>query len=307
MAKNVQIIEVVARDGFQNVKTPIKTEHKVEVIKRVMDCGFKEIEIASFVSPKWVPQMADAAEVVAEAKKYREEKGYDCKFIGLAPNARGIENALAAGVDAVISPISVIERNNRENVNRTREESFAAIEESVKKYGNIEFNVGLACALGSPYGDSDPVIKDELYRMAEHCFEIGVSSITIPDTVGNASPLFLDEVFSELHQYVDYDKVHLHLHDSLGRSLVNTAIALQHGISIFESAAGGLGGCPYAPGAAGNVATEDLISYFNSIGIETGIDIDHVLDIVEVVEKYVDAPIVSHAYSYYRKSCAAKA
>ena len=287
MVKEVEILEVGARDGLQNVKTFVKTEHKIEIIKKLMDCGFKEIEIASFVSPKWVPQMADAAEVVAEAKKYRKEKGYTCKFIGVAPNTRGFENASAAGIESVIVPISVIERNNKENVNRTRKESFEALEAAIKTFGNMEFNVGLACALGTPYGDSDPVIKDELFRMAEHCFEIGASTINIADTVGNGTPMFAEEIFSELHKYVDYNNVHLHLHDSLGRSLVNTAVALKHGIKIFESAVGGLGGCPFAPGAAGNVATEDLISYFDSIGVKTGLDLNQVLDVVETVEKYV--------------------
>ena len=300
MQREVKIIEVCPRDGFQNVKTFIPTEQKIEITKKLMDCGFEEMEVVSFVSPKWIPQMADAAEVLAEIKKYRVEKGYSCKFLGLAPNARGISNAVAAGVDGVIYPISAIERHNLENVNRTREESFSDLREKIQEYGGeIEFNVGLACALGSPYGKSDPVIKEDVFRMAEYALKIGVNHITIPDTAGNASPVFVGEIFSELKKYVDYSRVNLHVHDSLGRALVNTVVALEHGITNFESAAAGLGGCPFAPGAAGNVATEDLISLFDSLHIETGIQLRNVLDAVDCIGNYVDAPIVSHTHHYY--------
>ncbi|MDD5906031.1 MAG: hydroxymethylglutaryl-CoA lyase [Clostridiales bacterium] len=303
MNKNIEIIEVCPRDGFQNVKTPITTEHKLEIVKQLMDCGFQQMEVASFVSPKWLPQMADAAEVVAGAKKYRDEKNYHCKLIGLAPNSRGIDNAVAAGVDAIMVPISAIERHNRDNVNRTREDSFAELEKKIQEYSDMEFTVGLACALGSPYGPSDPVIKDELFQMVTHCQEIGVKHITIPDTVGNGTPLFVEEIFSELNKYVDYSMISLHLHDSLGRSLVNTMVALNHGITQFESAAGGLGGCPYAPGAAGNVATEDLITFFESLNIDPGIALDDVFRAVGSIAQYVDAPVVSHAYQFYHSPC----
>ena len=293
----VGITEVCPRDGFQNVKTFIPTEHKIEIIKDLLAAGFRSMEVVSFVSPKWIPQMADAAEVLAEIKKHRAEKGYAAEFIALAPNPRGVRLAAEAGAEAVVYPISVIERHNLDNVNRSREQSFDELSQLIKEHAGLNFYVGLACALGSPYPD-EKVDKDDLFRMASRAMEIGAKHIVVADTAGNASPTFVDEVLKDLRKFIDYRLVSFHLHNTLGLSLANTLVALKHGIRTFESAAGGLGGCPFAPGAAGNIATEDLLNMFELMGLKTGLDQSLVLKAVGRIARQVQAPIVGHAYHY---------
>ena len=299
MLNKVEITEVCPRDGFQNVKEFIPTDKKIEIAKRLMDAGFKEMEVVSFVSPKWIPQMADAAEVVEELDKYRKEKGLDVKFIGLAPNAKGVSNAVKSKVDGIVCPISVTEKHNLSNVNRTREQSFKDMEEMINTYEGLDVTVGLACTFISPF-PNDPVSIDDIKRMSERAYKIGAKKVVLADTVGTASPLVVDDILSKLKGEYDFDKVSLHLHDTAGFALMNAMIGVKHGFIKYESAAGGLGGCPFAPGAAGNVATEDLLNLFKQMNIETNIDFDIVLNAVDKIKDYVEADIVSHMYPYCR-------
>ena len=299
MLNKVEITEVCPRDGFQNVKEFIPTDKKIEIAKRLMDAGFKEMEVVSFVSPKWIPQMADAAEVVEELDKYRKEKGLDVKFIGLAPNAKGVSNAVKSKVDGLVCPISVTEKHNLSNVNRTREQSFKDMEEMINTYEGLDVTVGLACTFISPF-PNDPVSIDDIKRMSERAYKIGAKKVVLADTVGTASPLVVDDILSKLKGEYDFDKVSLHLHDTAGFALMNAMIGVKHGFIKYESAAGGLGGCPFAPGAAGNVATEDLLNLFKQMNIETNIDFDTVLNAVDKIKDYVEADIVSHMYPYCR-------
>ncbi len=299
MLNKVEITEVCPRDGFQNVKEFIPTDKKIEIAKKLMDAGFKEMEVVSFVSPKWIPQMADAAEVVEELDKYRKEKGLDVKFIGLAPNAKGVSNAVKSKVDGIVCPISVTEKHNLSNVNRTREQSFKDMEEMINTYEGLDVTVGLACTFISPF-PNDPVSIDDIKRMSERAYKIGAKKVVLADTVGTASPLVVDDILSKLKGEYDFDKVSLHLHDTAGFALMNAMIGVKHGFIKYESAAGGLGGCPFAPGAAGNVATEDLLNLFKQMNIETNIDFDTVLNAVDKIKDYVEADIVSHMYPYCR-------
>lgn len=299
MLNKVEITEVCPRDGFQNVKEFIPTDKKIEIAKRLMDAGFKEMEVVSFVSPKWIPQMADAAEVVEELDKYRKEKGLDVKFIGLAPNAKGVSNAVKSKVDGIVCPISVTEKHNLSNVNRTREQSFKDMEEMINTYEGLDVTVGLACTFISPF-PNDSVSIDDIKRMSERAYKIGAKKVVLADTVGTASPLVVDDILSKLKGEYDFDKVSLHLHDTAGFALMNAMIGVKHGFIKYESAAGGLGGCPFAPGAAGNVATEDLLNLFKQMNIETNIDFDTVLNAVDKIKDYVEADIVSHMYPYCR-------
>lgn len=299
MLNKVEITEVCPRDGFQNVKEFIPTDKKIEIAKKLMDAGFKEMEVVSFVSPKWIPQMADAAEVVEELDKYRKEKGLDVKFIGLAPNAKGVSNAVKSKVDGIVCPISVTEKHNLSNVNRTREQSFKDMEEMINTYEGLDVTVGLACTFISPF-PNDPVSIDDIKRMSERAYKIGAKKVVLADTVGTASPLVVDDILSKLKGEYDFNKVSLHLHDTAGFALMNAMIGVKHGFIKYESAAGGLGGCPFAPGAAGNVATEDLLNLFKQMNIETNIDFDTVLNAVDKIKDYVEADIVSHMYPYCR-------
>ena len=299
MLNKVEITEVCPRDGFQNVKEFIPTDKKIEIAKKLMDAGFKEMEVVSFVSPKWIPQMADAAEVAEELDKYRKEKGLDIKFIGLAPNAKGVANAVKSKVDGIVCPISVTEKHNLSNVNRTREQSFKGMEEMINTYEGLDVTVGLACTFISPF-PNDPVSIDDIKRMSERAYKIGAKKVVLADTVGTASPMVVEDILSKLKGEYDFDKVSLHLHDTAGFALMNAMIGVRHGFIKYESAAGGLGGCPFAPGAAGNVATEDLLNLFRQMNIETNIDFDAVLNAVDKINDYVKADIVSHMYPYCR-------
>ena len=297
MYKNIEITEVGPRDGFQNVKEWIPTEAKIEIAKTLVDAGFSEMELVSFISPKWIPQMADAADVVKELVSYRRKTGAKITFIGLAPNPKGIDNAMKTDIDAIVCPISVSERHNKSNVNRTREESFKELEEAMVRHNGINVTVGLATTFGSPY-PGEKILTEDIIRMAERAFDIGASKVVLADTVGNGDPVHIDEVLTEVKKYIDLDKCSFHLHDTMGLALANTLVGLKHGIKKYEAAVGGLGGCPFAPGAAGNVSTEDLLHMFSAMGIETEISFDKEMEAVGLVEKYVKAPIVSHMHSY---------
>lgn len=295
---DINIVEVCPRDGFQNVKTIINTETKIEIIKILIDAGFKEIEIASFVSPKWIPQMADAVEVIEEIDIYRKVNGISVELLGLAPNIKGVDNAMKTSIDGINYPISVSELHNKSNVNRTRAESFSELKEIIEKYKGINVNLGLATTFGSPY-EGDKIIIDDIISMTEKAFNIGVRKVILSDTVGIGNPNVVDEVLEGLKRYVDLDKISLHLHDTMGMALANTLVGLRHGIKNFESSAGGLGGCPFAPGAAGNIATEDLLNMLNLMGKKTGIDLRKVLNATELISNKVDSRLASRVYSYY--------
>lgn len=296
---NIRIVEVGPRDGFQNIKTLIPTEKKIEIVKALTEVGFEEIEITSFVSPKWIPQMADASELVAELKKYRKEKNLKTKFVALAGNPKGVDNAALSQVDAVTYPISISERHNKENVNRTREQSFLDVRMLMEKYPDIDMTIGFATVFGSPY-EGEQILIDDILRMSEKAFELGAKRIIVSDTVGNGNPVFVDRVLSDLKKYVNFDNINMHLHNTFGLALANTLIGLKHGIKVFESAAGGLGGCPFAPGAAGNIATEDVLNMFELMNIKTSYDKQKLFDSIELIEEYVDAPIMSQAYNFYK-------
>jgi len=308
MYDNIRIIEVGPRDGFQNVKKFIPTEQKIEIAEALMNAGFEEMELTSFISPKWIPQMADAAEVISELRHFQKEKGLKTVFAVLAPNPKGVENASKCDIDCISYPISVSERHNKENVNRTREQSFEELAELIKEHGNLDFTVGLATSFGSPYLGEE-IKTDDVVRMAVKAFDVGATSVVVADTVGNGNPDFVDKTLEALKGYVDFDKLHMHLHDTFGLSLTNTIIGLKHGIKVFESAAGGLGGCPFAPGAAGNVATEDVLNLFDLMGVKTTFeyDIKELYRGIGLIDKYVDAPIISHAYKFYECNHAFKA
>jgi isopropylmalate/homocitrate/citramalate synthase len=265
----------------------------------LIDAGFKAIEATSFVSPKWVPQMSDSAKVLTELKAYKESKNSNVDLIVLAPNTKGVENAVEVGAEKILMPISVIEKHNLDNVHRTREQSFEELSNLTKRYSNVEFCIGLACALGSPYQDI-PVVEEDIYFMAEKAFKVGGKGISLSDTVGNGNPEFVEKVISKLKNYVDLNKVSLHLHDTYSLAITNTLVGINNGISHFESSAAGLGGCPFAPGAAGNVATEDVLKVFEILGIKNDIKEEYLYKAIECIDKYVDVPILSRAYNAYR-------
>lgn len=294
LPNKVEIVEVCPRDGFQNVKEFIDTDRKIEIIKKLIDSGFKRVEITSFVNPKWIPQMKDAAEVVTAIKEY--SKGKDVGLIGLVPNKRGVENALSVGVDELTYVISVSERHNKENVNRTVEESMNQFAEIVtEKKNEVKFRLALATTFGCPFGEE--IKTEKIISMAKKGLELGASEILLADTVGLGNPLLVENVMKEVVKEIDVNKICMHMHDTRGLALANMIAAMKYGVTKFETAAGGLGGCPFAPGASGNAATEDLLNMLNSMGIAVDIDGEKLAEAVGIIREYVNSPIVSHMSS----------
>lgn len=289
--KSVEILEVCPRDGFQNVKDFIETEDKIKIVKKLIDANFKRIELGSFVSPKAIPQMADTKEVVFAAKEYA--KGKDVKFVALVPNARGVENAIASGVDQITYVISVSESHNKANVNRTVKESMDQYETLIKEYKDqVDFRLGLATTFGCPFGDE--VSIDKIKEMCKWAFDLGTVEILMADTVGLGNPKKVADIMGVLVNDFGPDRFVMHLHDTRGLALANTLTAMRYGVSKFESATGGLGGCPFAPGASGNAATEDLYYMLSEMGIETDLDIERVYEAIDLIKETVKADIVSH-------------
>lgn len=286
----VEIIEVCPRDGFQNVKDFIKTENKIKIIKQLIDSGVKRLEVTSFVSPKWVPQMSDADAVVAEAKKYAKEN--NVKLIALAPNKKGVELALNSGVDEVSYVLSVSESHNKKNVNKTVEESLNQFAEIAQMKGTASLKLAIGTTFGCPFGEE--IKTEKIITTAKRALDEGASEVILADTVGLGNPALVEKIIKDVTQEIDPRNISLHVHDTRGLGLANILTAMVNGIYRFESAAGGLGGCPFAPGASGNVATEDLINMLESMGVKTDIDIQKVKEAVSMIELYVNSPVTSH-------------
>lgn len=290
LPKKVNITEVCPRDGFQNVKDFIPTEKKIEIIKGLIKAGFKKIEAASFVSPKWVPQMADANEVMSAVKDHAREQ--NVTLAGLALNVKGVENALKAGVDEINYAISVSEAHSLKNANKTNDQAFEQFAEVVKIKGNKKLNLSFATTFGCPFGEEVPTEK--IVRFAVKGMEMGADSIGLADTIGVANPLQVEEVVNAVKKEISADKIGMHLHDTRGLALTNAFVAIVNGIYIFETAAGGLGGCPFAPGASGNSATEDMLYMLKNIGIETGIKEDVLYETIKIIKENVNTCLSSH-------------
>ena len=292
--KKVYLMESLPRDGFQNVKTFIPTEHKIEIIKKLIDAGFKDLEVTSFVSPKAVPQMADAAEVAKAALEYAKGKGVLLR--AFTPNHRGVENALSAGITHVSSGISASDRHCLENWRCSFDELLNRCKELKDEFvGQAQFEFGIACAFSDPFGGS--IAPERIQMLCDWAFGEGFETIGLCDTTGNASPRFVREILEMVVSRYGSEKFSMHVHDTYGFGLANYLTGLELGINKFSNVVGGLGGCPFAPGAAGNQATEDLILMCQGMGIEVDIDMDKVYEVLALIEAYVNEPISSHAWS----------
>ena len=270
----VKIVEVSPRDGLQNEKTMISTAIKVELINRLSQAGFKNVEATSFVSPKWTPQMADAAEVMAQITR-RPGTIYSV----LTPNIKGFEAALDARADEVVIFGAASEAFSQKNINCSIAESIDRFEPvaAAALAAGLRLRAALSCALGCPYQGEVPIA--DVGRVAKRFAEMGCHEIDIADTIGVGTPTRVREVMQAVTDVVDPSRISGHFHDTYGQSLANILASMEVGISIFHTSVSGLGGCPYAKGATGNVATEDVLFMLNGMGIETGIDFDAVVEI----------------------------
>ena len=273
LPSKVRIVEVGPRDGLQNEKTPVSTKVKVELIRRLGVAGLKTIEATAFVSPKWVPQMADSAEVFAGIKQL-PGVGYPV----LAPNMKGFEAALAAGAKEVAVFGAASESFSRRNINCSIAESlerFRPIVEAAKG-ADVKVRGYISCVLGCPYeGDVAPLA---VAGVAQALVEMGCHEISLGDTIGTGTPERTRAMIKAVARQVPLKKLAGHFHDTFGMAVANIYASLQMGIGIFDSSVAGLGGCPYAAGASGNVATEDVVWLLHGLGIDTGIDLDALVD-----------------------------
>ncbi|GAB1388020.1 MAG: hydroxymethylglutaryl-CoA lyase [Rubrivivax sp.] len=271
--ERVTLVEVGPRDGLQNEAQLIPTAQKIELVNRLQAAGCREIEVTSFVSPKWVPQMADNAELMAGIARRP-----GVRFSALTPNLKGLEAALAAGADEVVVFAAATEAFSRRNINCSIEESiarFAPVVQAAHAAG-VKVRGAISCTLGCPYQGA--VSPDEVERVVVLMKGIGVDHCGIADTLGTGTPRAAQAVMERALKHYPLAEVSGHFHDTYGQALANILACLQLGIASFDASVAGLGGCPYAKGATGNVATEDVVFMLHGMGIETGIALDALVD-----------------------------
>ena len=270
----ITIYEVGARDGLQNEKSIVPADVKAEFIRRLAGAGLGTIETTSFVNPQWVPQLADAAEVLS----LLGDEGRGPRRPVLVPNERGLDRALEAGVGAVAIFGSATETFARKNLNRTIDESiemFAPVVERAREAG-LWVRAYVSMCFGDPW--EGPVPVEQVARVAERLMELGCDELSIGDTIGVATSGHVTRLLEALdNRQIGVDRIGVHFHDTYGQALSNTLVALRHGVTVVDSSAGGLGGCPYAESATGNLATEDLVWAMTGAGVRTGVDLEALL------------------------------
>ncbi|MBO6937849.1 MAG: hydroxymethylglutaryl-CoA lyase [Deltaproteobacteria bacterium] len=278
----VSIYEVSPRDGLQNESAQVATHAKVRLIEALVDAGLKRVEVTSFVSPKWVPQMADADQVCQMIDRHE-----GVTYSALVPNARGLERAMKANLDEVAVFISASETHNRKNVNKTVAQTMAAFEKVIGPAVEAGLKVRgyVSTVWGCPYeGDVDPAAA---LTIARELIDRGCYQVSLGDTIGVGTPLQTRRILELFLAELSAEKLALHLHDTRGTALANVLVGLEMGIRDFDASVGGLGGCPYAPGAAGNLATEDLVYTLHGMGVGTGVDMPKVWNAGQVAEAIV--------------------
>ncbi|WP_212772622.1 hydroxymethylglutaryl-CoA lyase [Polycladomyces abyssicola] len=284
----VTIVEVGLRDGLQNESVILPVEVKRRIAEGLIRAGVKEIEATSFVHPRWVPQLADAAELAAQLPR---EQGV--RYRALVPNAKGLERALSTPIDEYAVFLSASETHNRKNINKSIDETYPVLAEVVERAQAAGKRVRgyVSTVFGCPYEGDVPV--SQVVRMCERLIEMGVYEISLGDTIGVATPKKVKETLEVLLRHIPAERLAGHFHDTRGTALVNAYVSLEMGIRTLDGAFGGLGGCPYAPGASGNVATEDLVYFLEQEGIETGIDLETLCRVSVEVQKEIGRPLSS--------------
>ncbi|MCW8090594.1 hydroxymethylglutaryl-CoA lyase [Alteromonas sp. ASW11-130] len=268
----VSIVEVGPRDGLQNEKSHVSTLDKVELVHNLANAGLKRIESGSFVSPKWVPQMSDSPDVFGRIKRQQQ-----VVYSALTPNMRGFEAAMEAGVDEVAVFGAASESFSQRNINCSIDESlkrFEPVIDAAQKSG-IRVRGYVSCVLGCPY--EGEIAPQAVASVSKQLLDMGCYEISLGDTIGTGTPVKTALMLDDVIRHVPVSRLAAHFHDTYGQALANLTIALQYGVATIDSAVAGLGGCPYARGASGNVATEDVVYMLNGMGIKTGIDLNKLL------------------------------
>lgn len=279
--KSVRIREMSPRDGLQIEKEWIPTERKVELIDALSRSGVHGMQYTSFVPAKWVPQFKDADEVAA-----RIQRNPAVKYIGLIPNLKGLERAVRAGVDEISLPAAATESFARKNLNRSVAECIETVAEVVRAAPDgLVVSCALSVTFGCPYEGLVPVAR--VVEICERLADIGAGVITLADTTGMGNPDLVADIVGHVRQRSAGLPIAVHLHNTRGAGLANVLAALQEGVDLFDGSVGGLGGCPYAPRATGNIATEDLVNMLHGMGVQTGVDLNALVACAELAEKIV--------------------
>ena len=283
---SVKVVEVGPRDGLQNEKVTIPMQAKIDYITALSDAGLRVIEAGAFVSPKWVPQMADTGDVYANIPK---DPGVE--YPVLVPNMKGLDRAIEAGVKSIAIFTASSETFNKRNINMSIDESFEnyapvaarALQNGIRVRGYV------STAFGCPYeGDVPP---EKVLEVVARLLDLGCYEVSVGDTIGVGTPMQVQGVIGVLRQVIPVSRLAMHFHDTRGTALANTLSALEMGIATFDASSGGLGGCPYAPGASGNMATEDLIYMLDAMAIETGVSLKKLVAASQIIAPYLDHPL----------------
>ncbi|WP_438951472.1 hydroxymethylglutaryl-CoA lyase [Porticoccus sp.] len=272
LPKKVRIVEVGPRDGLQNEPQPVSTAVKIELIRQLAGAGLRYIEAGSLVNPRWVPQMADTVQVFQGI-----ERQPDTVYAALTPNLAGLERALAAGVSEVAIFAAASETFSQKNINCSIAESlerFAPVMDAARA-ANLRVRGYISCIAGCPYEGAVPVTR--VTQVADKLSQMGCYEISLGDTTGVGTAASISRVIEAVSEVVPISQLAVHCHDTYGQALVNIFVALQLGVAVVDSSVAGLGGCPYARGASGNVATEDLVYMLDGLGIEHGVDLDRII------------------------------
>lgn len=285
---NVTVYEVGLRDGLQNEAAFIPTRDKLELVEMLVGAGLRRIELTSFVSPRWIPQLADHDQLASDAPRTP-----GVSYSALVPNQRGLEGALAAGVHEVAVFMSASETHSKKNINKSVREAMEVLAPVVReaKTSGVRVRGYLSTVFGCPYeGEVDP---GRVHELVHQMFEMGIDELSLGDTVGVANPLQVRRLLHRLEPDTSLARLALHMHDTRGTALANVLAGLDAGIRTFDSAFGGLGGCPYAPGASGNLATEDLVYMLEGMEMSTGVDLDRLVLASERVSELVGRSLPS--------------
>lgn len=280
MSRKIEIVEMGLRDGLQNEKAVVPIETRVELAKRLAQSGLKRIEVGAFVRPEKVPQMAGSKDVIAGVFKLQKEKQIPAstQFSALVPNEKGMQEAIASGIKEIAIFASSTESFSQSNINCSIEESFERFKPvmALAKKHKMKVRGYLSVCFGCPYEGKVP--EKRVIELAKRLHKLGCYEISIGDTIGVAVPDQVASLFKKLKKVIPAKKIAGHFHDTRGTALANILVAYQIGVRVFDTSLGGLGGCPYAPGSSGNVATEDVIYMFDRMGVETGLDLSHYIE-----------------------------
>ncbi len=289
--KAIRLMEVGPRDGLQNEAVRLTAGQKITFVRDLMAAGLSRIEVGAFVHPRWIPSMAETEEVLGGL-----EKPGEAQYATLVPNMVGFQKALSAGADEVSIVLAVSNTHNQKNINAATEDALQRYHAVVvaARENKIPFRAYVSCAFGCPYEGKVEIAH--VVEVAKKLHELGAYELSIGDTIGVGNPSQTKELVHALKQEIPLDAIAMHLHDTRGTALANILAAYEAGVTAFDSAAGGLGGCPYAPGASGNVATEDVVYMFETMGVHTGVNLDLLVSASEKIQNLLGRNLPSKAY-----------